>query len=271
MAREATSIAKGCETIKKNHMKLLAFQISNFRSIAHSDWIPFSPDGITILVGQNESGKSSVLDALYCGLSNVAPTEDDFRTSAPLPNVNLRVEVTAEEITNGFGELSLADADIIANYVQQKSGTIEVNISWKRKATTTGIKYEMKTDCIDDLLKSILEENQVREKIASPQAPVDTAVAPASVEEEEEEEEESDPPLSSKLIARVIWNAIPLAVPFNEETGRLPNTVDIDEKGNPTGPGAKAAMNFLAIADVNLPELLKDDKRARENKLLIFS
>ena len=50
-------------------LQLAAFRIRNFRSIVDSGWVMFSPDGITVLVGQNESGKSSVLEALYFALS----------------------------------------------------------------------------------------------------------------------------------------------------------------------------------------------------------
>lgn len=45
-------------------MKLKEFRITNFRSIVDTGWCPFSPDGVTVLVGQNESGKSSLLHAL---------------------------------------------------------------------------------------------------------------------------------------------------------------------------------------------------------------
>jgi len=54
---------------------------------------------------------------------------------------------------------------------------------------------------------------------------------------------------------------------INEASGRLPNFVDIDDKGQPTGPGSTAALNFLHIAEIDLPTLLKGDRRARENTL----
>ena len=45
-------------------MKLTAFRIKNFRSIVDTGWQNLSPDNITCLIGQNESGKTSVLEAL---------------------------------------------------------------------------------------------------------------------------------------------------------------------------------------------------------------
>ena len=68
-------------------------------------------------------------------------------------------------------------------------------------------------------------------------------------------------------VADELWRALPLGVLFNEASGRLPSQVDIDDKGQPKGEGARAALNFLQIAEINLPELLKGDRRARENTL----
>ena len=45
-------------------MKLLSFRILNYRSIVDSGWCELSPDNITGIIGQNESGKTSVLEAL---------------------------------------------------------------------------------------------------------------------------------------------------------------------------------------------------------------
>jgi ABC-type cobalamin/Fe3+-siderophores transport system ATPase subunit len=45
-------------------MKISAFHIQNYRSIVNSGVCYLSPDNITALIGQNESGKTSVLEAL---------------------------------------------------------------------------------------------------------------------------------------------------------------------------------------------------------------
>jgi hypothetical protein len=45
-------------------LRPLAFRIYDFKSISDSGLCTFSQDGITVLAGQNESGKTSILTAL---------------------------------------------------------------------------------------------------------------------------------------------------------------------------------------------------------------
>jgi ABC-type ATPase involved in cell division len=73
-------------------MKLAAFRIRNFRSIVDTGWQSISPDNITCLIGQNESGKTSVLEGLkvfYTGLIS----EDVLRSDLSLPEVSCRFTI----------------------------------------------------------------------------------------------------------------------------------------------------------------------------------
>jgi len=73
-------------------MKLKAFRIRNFRSIVDTGWQNISPDNITCLIGQNESGKTSVLEGLkvfYSGLIS----EDVLRSDLSLPEVSCRFTI----------------------------------------------------------------------------------------------------------------------------------------------------------------------------------
>ncbi len=73
-------------------MKLVAFRIKNFRSIVDTDWQNLSPDNITCLIGQNESGKTSVLEALKVFYSGVI-SEDVLRSDLSLPEVSCRFNI----------------------------------------------------------------------------------------------------------------------------------------------------------------------------------
>ncbi len=73
-------------------MKLTAFRIKNFRSIVDSGWQSLSPDNITCLIGQNESGKTSILEGLKVFYSGVI-SEDVLRSDLSLPEVSCRFSI----------------------------------------------------------------------------------------------------------------------------------------------------------------------------------
>ena len=80
-------------------MKIKAFRINNYRSIVDSGLCYVSPDHITALIGQNESGKTSVLEALrsfYEGWID----EDVLRSDLSLPQITCEFETE-----NGLGSL----------------------------------------------------------------------------------------------------------------------------------------------------------------------
>ena len=73
-------------------MKLKSFRIKNYRSIIDSGWCNTANDNITILIGQNESGKTTVLEALesfYTGRIS----EDILRSDLSLPEVYCSFEL----------------------------------------------------------------------------------------------------------------------------------------------------------------------------------
>ena len=73
-------------------MKLKAFRIRNFRSIVDTGWQNISPDNITCLIGQNESGKTSVLEGLKVFYSGII-SEDVLRSDLSLPEVSCRFTI----------------------------------------------------------------------------------------------------------------------------------------------------------------------------------
>ncbi len=73
-------------------MKLYAFRIRNFRSIVDTEWQNLSPDNITCLIGQNESGKTSILEGLRAFNTGVI-SEDVLRSDLSLPEISCRFYV----------------------------------------------------------------------------------------------------------------------------------------------------------------------------------
>ena len=73
-------------------LKLNAFRIRNFRSIVDTGWQNLSPDNITCLIGQNESGKTSVLEGLKAFYTG-AISEDVLRSDLSLPEIQCRFNI----------------------------------------------------------------------------------------------------------------------------------------------------------------------------------
>jgi predicted ATP-dependent endonuclease of OLD family len=86
-------------------MNLVAFRVRNFRSVVDTGWQTLSPDNITCLIGQNESGKTSVLEALKVFYSGVI-SEDILRSDLTLPSVSCRFAIPRgwlSEVTDNPG------------------------------------------------------------------------------------------------------------------------------------------------------------------------
>lgn len=257
-------------------MRLTAFRITNFRSIVDSRWVDFSPDGVTVIVGQNESGKTSVLQALSLALSSEQLTANDVRIGAPLPAVTIRAEVTLIDIREQFEEISDSHLLALAKYFDTHGKQTELLIEWMPKKVVDGMQeYEGEVSMRSSELEALLREADVQLKQRS-QASIganteglstDTPV-PAPALPIQPQATSSEGAIEPDDVALAVWRAMPLAVYFDEDTGHLPNQVDIEAtQKNPMGPGAKAAQNFLLIADISLVDLLKGDRRAIENTL----
>lgn len=240
-------------------MHVLAFRINNFRSIIDSDWIQLSPDGVTVLVGQNESGKTSVLQALYCALSRAAITPDDRRINAPDPIVYLRTKVNLAELEDYLSEYDRIDALAFKEFTASSDQIVELRCEWAAKPGSTTLT-EMKVSLVNaDLYEDFQSEAQARQE-NPPLSTISSDQSPAQAETAKER-------LRPEDVGELIYAPLPGATLFNAESGLLPNTVDIDEKGKPTGTGATAASNFLTIADIDLAKLLSGDGRYRQNIL----
>lgn len=260
-------------------MRIHSVRITNFRSIVDSDWIPLSPDGITAFVGQNESGKTSILEAIHKALSASKPTEDDFRIDASLPSIQLRLQVDSSEV---FANLDNVDNDkeltdeyceVVKEFLTLEKGRVVQATSWVKNkegvyTPKRSIESEAFSRLLEDAKKKALELDAT--KLKEPSAPPPTTVVGAVVAVAAVVAEARKPvtKYTSEVFAEYLWRELPLSVLFNEATGRLPNHVDIDvEKAAPIGDGAAAAKNYLDIAGLNLRKLIESDQRARETLL----
>ena len=170
-------------------MKLKAFRIKNFRSIVDTGWQNISPDNITCLIGQNESGKTSVLEGLKVFYTGII-SEDVLRSDLTLPEVSCRfsipkgwlIKVTAnpgtelKELLSGLTHLELtrtwiADLSSVINVSGEISQYLDsLEDAWRIYLNDVTVKLDEEIVSIQDLEKhqSVLsaEESTIKSKLS---------------------------------------------------------------------------------------------------------
>lgn len=112
-------------------MRLSAFRIQHFRSIIDSGWHNFSPDNITCLIGQNESGKTSILEALHAFHHGII-SEDILRSDMQLPVVSCRFQVP-----EGWLKETLEKTDTALPDRTSSINTLELERRWHADLSTS--------------------------------------------------------------------------------------------------------------------------------------
>ena len=87
-------------------MQLVAFKIKHFRSIVDIGWHQLAHDNITSLIGQNESGKTSILEALKA-FHDGTLIEDMLRSDLSLPEVSCKFSFKFADLENRIDKRKL--------------------------------------------------------------------------------------------------------------------------------------------------------------------
>ena len=82
-------------------MRFRQFKIKHYRSIINTGWQDLASDNITGLIGQNESGKTSILEALYSFYNGII-SDDIMRSDLSLPEVSCSFSISPAEIIKIF-------------------------------------------------------------------------------------------------------------------------------------------------------------------------
>ncbi|MBN1115846.1 MAG: AAA family ATPase [Bacteroidales bacterium] len=115
-------------------IKLSAFRIKNFRSIIDSGWRSLANDGITILIGQNESGKTSVLEALQSFFDNML-LEDVLRSDNSLPVVSCKFRLEDKRTVVDLLDKKMLENEVFSILKEQKE--FEITREWTSSQTNT--------------------------------------------------------------------------------------------------------------------------------------
>ncbi len=113
-------------------MRFTSFRIKNYRSIVDTGWNQLASDNITALIGQNESGKTSILEALY-SFYNGEIDDDVLRSDLSMPEVSCSFSVGMKKIAEIFSEKSIPSE--LSKLIGKKDA-ITLTRSWNEDKTS---------------------------------------------------------------------------------------------------------------------------------------
>lgn len=165
-------------------IKLSAFRIRNFRSIVDTGWQNLSPDNITCLIGQNESGKTSVLEGLKAFYTGTI-SEDVLRSDLSLPEISCRFVIKEgwllkitdnpgtelRELLGGLDHLELTRywqedfSSIVAVSGEISQYLDSLEDAWRLYLNEVKTKLEEEISELDDLEDSLLNLSRRKSEI----------------------------------------------------------------------------------------------------------
>lgn len=135
-------------------MKLTAFKIQNYRSIVNTGWVKLANDNITALIGQNESGKTSILEGLY-SFFTAEINDDILRSDLSLPEISCEFTLDKPE-RKKYEKLENLPEEITS--FLKNSDRITLNRKWINKNESVFFFGD------DEILKKYRENEDKEEK-----------------------------------------------------------------------------------------------------------
>lgn len=141
-------------------MRLVGFRIKNFKSIKDSGYKNLSPDYITGLIGQNESGKTSILEALEV-FSTKKMNKNQFRINTDNSTIYCKFKFNDKNIFNKLTENGYyLPLSLESDLNDGKFSEITLKISFSKVRDENTASYELyEDDPIHDYFKDLLTEN----------------------------------------------------------------------------------------------------------------
>ncbi len=219
-------------------MKLQAFRIKRFRSIVDTGFQDLSPDGISLIVGQNESGKSTVLEGIHAFETGVISV-DDIRSNDSSP------EVTCIFQFDSFAELAdcLPEGKELPKGFKKTFEKLGKNVALTRlweQDYESGL-LEIENAELGSLWDGAEESAELAD--ATPEATGPEGPTPPDI-------------ITQEDFADEVFSSLPQITMF-EEDSLLPPTIDLDVlvKKDNKAAGYEGAQNFLLIADIQAEDL----------------
>lgn len=251
-------------------MRLKAFRVRNFKSVIDSGLTYLSVDHITTIIGQNESGKSALIEALDSYFQGAILEKDIRHEDGQLPSVDCVYEADEAEIKTLLEDYQMPNNVLSA--FERNSWEFTLSRTWESDLTNGELRLIMPELAEEDFRLDI-EKDEV-EIPADTQLAEEVQDAEQATEEPTEEVEapEGEPAEPTKksltlgILTDLLFEKVPVIIFFSKEEHILPSTIDIKSiKSDESVEGKAAALNFLKL--VGLDDLTFFDDRKNRAKI----
>lgn len=251
-------------------MRLSAFQVKNFRSVKDSGRCEISAEDVAVLVGQNEAGKSSLLEALMA-FDEVDVHLNDIRSDGSRPSVMCEYEVSVDELDSWINKISqkfkLEKLEGRSLYADR----IQVFANWAVPSSLTAT-YRFECPVLDKIVMSFAAISaEASEEYKQVQINYDaTSFSLEKLNLRDEDFERITESWLKRLrqaLIEEITEQLPPFVLFNDASCLLPSTIDISGGTLEDVAGKAGAANFLTVAGLDLGVVLAATPRHRATML----
>lgn len=251
-------------------MDLIAFRVRNFKSIVDSGLIYLSSDYITTIIGENESGKSALIEALDSFYSGIIPEHAVRHNDEDVPSVDCLYQLNKLELEEILIEYDVPDN--LYNQLKNDEWQIIIQRIWGSDHAAGVLRLTPKLEGLltpeESLQPTIGEEEEEEEEEDIVVATKDSTEL--NVDEKPEDIKRS---LTADILVDLLFNKSPTVVFFSKDEHLLPPSIDLQDliksqknksKVN-NKPGASATLNFLQVIGMENLEFFND----RENRAKI--
>ncbi len=248
-------------------MKFKSFKIKNYKSIVDTGEVILSGhDNITVFAGQNESGKSSVLEALNSFETGKFDADSKpFTTKGTLvQSVSCTFEVDdnkllLEQLTQGMRdeyEPEIGEDDPI--FDDKKIKNIKEFTLTRTYPNSTGKSQLDITPDVFEIVKAAILDREVEEEATREDGTIEKKIAKEKI---------IDIGDDNSNMASIFWNNVaPKIILFNDFCDLLPDRITLaDLKAKKTDvKGYQAVKNLEKILKLNFVDLYEKDDLERE-------
>lgn len=249
-------------------MKLKSFQIKNYKSIIDTGEVTISAnDNITVLAGQNESGKSSILEAL-----NAFETGTFDADSKPFTTKGNLVQSVActyqvddgdllvSQIIDGLKDqynFSVSEETPIVD--EKKIKTIK-EFTLTRSFPNTASKSELTINKnVFEIIKASILDKDIEENITKEDGSTEKKIKKQKIYELKEDD--------LPIIAEMFWSHVsPKIILFNDFCDLLPDQITLADLKNKKADtkGYRAVKNLESILNLDFISLYAKEDLERE-------